>query len=461
MKIGDAVNKDSEYKTFKKYLAKEGVSEVEALKNLAKYSKYYTWIQHPEKAEGFDSKSANSDRITTSERLMDLKELNTSSMAPLLLFLLEKSDSGKFDKDRLNDTLYALESWAFRVRTSGYLTSGAFNTISSTSILNSLKRSGSSDFDKQVVKILSNYKTQDIWPDDDDFKESFKKYNFYKTYKNYVQRKLEQFRSNEKHNWRPNSIEHIMPETLSREWKNKLGDNYAEIHGEYLHTIGNLAPLNLKDNIINSNALFIEKEPQYEKSDWFLTREIRKDAGNCEDWGVEQIQIRAGVLAEAARKIWRGPDDRVEPIEAEVRKKSDDYRRIIPEGKACNTIFHLNWKNIKPKDVDYTITIDARMRIEIINGKPHFIVMAGSKICPYVELGKKVNKAEKEIRECGWNDEVVLEEDVDVFTSPSGAADFVTGGSANGWIVWLNDDGETLDDVVASDIEKSYEEIGE
>jgi hypothetical protein len=33
------------------------------------------------------------------------------------------------------------------------------------------------------------------------------------------------------------------------------------------------------------------------------------------------------------------------------------------------------------------------------------------------------------------------------FASPSGAAHFVDGGSPNGWVVWKNKDGKTLDEV--------------
>lgn len=461
MKLGDAVNKDTEYKTFKKHLNKQNISEIEALIDLAKYSKYYTWIQQPKTAEEFDENtSVLSKRTTTSERLTDLKELGATTITPLVLYLLEKADnpSNDFSKDALNNALFVLESWIFRARVAGYLTSGALTTIGSTTLLNTLKKSDDTDYDKQIIDALSNYRTQEVWPNNEDFTNAFKKYNFYKTYKYYIQRKLEQSKSNENHNWRPSSIEHIMPETLSQEWKKKLGENYADIHGEYLHTIGNLAPLNMTDNITNSNALFDEKFPQYQKADWLLTRSIQQDAGGCTDWGVEQIETRANALAQLAEKIWRGPDQRTIPIEAGARKKDDDYRKIIPEGKACNSIFWLKWSSVK-QNSGFTFSINAKMRIEIINNKPHYIVMAGSQIFPYIEAGKNVNKREDEIRESGWHDEVILDEDISIFTSPSGASDFATSYSTNGWTEWKTEDGETLDDVVAKDIEKSYEQI--
>lgn len=455
MKIGDAINKNTEYAEFKKYLSKNKISVIDALKDLAHYSKYYSWILQPSLAEKFSSNTAS--------RLMDLKELKTSSMAPLLLFILEKADDeniSEFNATELNNALSALESWGFRVRVSGLLTSGAFNTISSTSILNTLKKSEECDYDEQIIYELSNYRTQDIWPTDEEFMEAFKKYNFYKTYKDYVQRKLENAISNDHHNWKPDSIEHIMPETLSADWKKRLGENYAEIHGEYLHTIGNLSPLNQRDNSINSNDPFKTKLPQYKNSSWRLTRDVWEDFHNVEDWGVNEIKKRADALAYEAVKIWHGPERRVRQIEADIKKKDDDYRRILPDGRACSTVFHLFWKSYKMNS-GFEFGIDAKMRIELINDRPHFIVMAGSKIFPYSASGKTLNKRESEIRNNGWHDEVILEEDINVFTSPSGASDFATSYSTNGWTEWKTEDGETLDDVVASDLEKSYENLSE
>ena len=36
------------------------------------------------------------------------------------------------------------------------------------------------------------------------------------------------------------SIEHIMPQTLNKEWINELGKNYQEVPDLYLNSIGNL-----------------------------------------------------------------------------------------------------------------------------------------------------------------------------------------------------------------------------
>lgn len=449
MKIGDNVNKNTEYAEFKKYLSKNNIEAIAALRDLAHYSKYHGWIQDPMRAKNFDKK--------VSLCLEDLRELKTASMSPLLLFLLEKADDDAvigFNSIELLDALLVLESWAFRARVAGLLTSGAFNTISSTSLLNNLKRAKDDDYHRQIRFELSNYRTYDIWPNDNDFMEAFKRYNFYKNYNKYVQRKLENFISNDHHNWRPDSIEHIMPETLSGDWKKRLGENYSEIHGEYLHTIGNLTPLNMTDNIINSNDPFAVKLPQYKISSWKLTRDVYDDFKDAENWGVAEINSRAENLACKASKIWFGPMQRERQIEADVKKKTDDYRRILAGRLACETIFYINYEKGKGENKHQ---IDAKMRIEVIDDKPRFIVMAGSRIFPYTLEGVKPMFEDK-IRKCGWHDEVVLEEDINVFEAPSAASCFVVGGSSNGWTWWMNGNGESLDEIVAEDQERSYEE---
>ena len=81
----------------------------------------------------------------------------------------------------------------------------------------------------------------------------------------------------------------------------------------------------------------------------------------------------------------------------------------------------------------------------------HFTVLAGSK----VNLSRPVLKnvgvavARREIfgDSCGTAE---LAEDIE-FPTPSAAAVFVLGGSQNGWIEWVSDDGETLNQVYRSE----------
>lgn len=63
---------------------------------------------------------------------------------------------------------------------------------------------------------------------------------------------------------------------------------------------------------------------------------------------------------------------------------------------------------------------------------------------------EKYNRQRKELFEKGdivkHGDKYILKVTLE-FNTPSGASDFVLGGSTNGWTEWKNKDGKTLDEV--------------
>jgi hypothetical protein len=96
-----------------------------------------------------------------------------------------------------------------------------------------------------------------------------------------------------------------MPETLSKVWKDYLGEDWSRIFGTYLHTIGNLTLIAGPPNSTIQNELYYEK-----KKDWYvysnvgLTREL---ARRLNQWTETEINERAKILAERAVKIWWHP----------------------------------------------------------------------------------------------------------------------------------------------------------
>ena len=80
-----------------------------------------------------------------------------------------------------------------------------------------------------------------VFPTDEDFAEALLSADMYKhKRKNYLLRKLENTGRKEPVAVKNYSIEHIMPRTLSQEWKTVLGENWEDIHEQWLHTLGNL-----------------------------------------------------------------------------------------------------------------------------------------------------------------------------------------------------------------------------
>lgn len=56
------------------------------------------------------------------------------------------------------------------------------------------------------------------------------------------------------------TIEHILPQTLSSEWKAELGEHAEQIYQDYLHTLGNLTLLSSEWNATLSNSSFSSKK---------------------------------------------------------------------------------------------------------------------------------------------------------------------------------------------------------
>lgn len=438
MRIGDTVNKGAEYEEFKRQYSKLFNGDAKAaLEDLKYYSKYFLWIKDPA--------CIYKEHKKTSEAFADLQEINITTITPLLLWISERADNSdcSFDMDGLTRALRYIESWAFRVRVTNLLTSGQFNTITSRLLLNTIKRASTDNYDELIRYELSNYRTQDIWPTDSEFRSAFTKYNFYKTYKNYVQRKLEYKISNDRINEKPDSIEHILPETLNQHWKEVLGPDYSAIHAEWLHTIGNLTPMNQPDNSFNSNDSYEKKLPQYKKSSWELTRKVAEDYSS---WDATAIENRGQNLARIATDIWQGPIPRERPITADVRKTSG---RVALNDEIRGKIYKIDYMR-------QGAHINAKMSIENTNGVDRFIVLAGSEIFPYSSFGQQP-KAFKALQKQGFNFEQVLTKDFK-FDTPSGASNFVTGTSQNGWDYWQDEDGQSLNDL-ASDLDN--EDTGE
>lgn len=100
------------------------------------------------------------------------------------------------------------------------------------------------------------------------------------------------------------SIEHVMPQTLTEEWKAAIveeGDDPEQVHDELLHTLGNLTVTAYNGEL--SNNPFERKKQILEDSHFELNKHISPN----KKWGRHEILTRADELADRAIKIWPGP----------------------------------------------------------------------------------------------------------------------------------------------------------
>jgi len=229
---------DRVYFEFKDYSRSGKVELEQLLGDLLKYSKFYHTILTAEHA-------SNDVQIA----LKLLLKLDNHVTFPYLLELFEDYENGILDIKNLAKVLRFLESMLFR------------RTICSvpTNALNKYFASLEKDIRKypewktQYVEILfyvaSRRQSSSRFPSDDEFRPALMTrdiYNMQARNKVYLLEELENM-DNEKIVDLSSmlkdgklTIEHIMPQTLTTEWKAALGTDYQVIHSDYLHTLGNL-----------------------------------------------------------------------------------------------------------------------------------------------------------------------------------------------------------------------------
>ncbi|GAA8647345.1 hypothetical protein HpBT331_08560 [Helicobacter pylori] len=164
------------------------------------------------------------------------------------------------------------------------------------------------------------------FPNNDEFKDCFIMIDFYNLKeKKYFFERLEKFDTEEPVNTKECTIEHIMPQTLTKEWKRDLGENFQAIHDKYLHTIGNLTLTGYNQEY--SNNSFQEKkdmEKGFKQSPLKLNQSLK----DLESFGEKEIEKRANDLADWALKIWTYPKLDAETLEKYKPKKDKKEKKV-------------------------------------------------------------------------------------------------------------------------------------
>ena len=118
------------------------------------------------------------------------------------------------------------------------------------------------------------------------------------------------------------TIEHIMPQNMTKDWELELGPNYEEVHATYLHTLGNLT-------LTPYNSELGDKSFQDKKTceKGFCKSKITLNEGLCEaeKWSDKEITSRTKQLSKQIINIWKYPvkTSRVSDIINHVNETGD------------------------------------------------------------------------------------------------------------------------------------------
>ncbi|GAA8171159.1 hypothetical protein NP0156_10010 [Helicobacter pylori] len=314
IKTRDIPNINKVYEAFKRYQQERGIETEVLLQDLQKYCRFFCQIVFKKEE----------DRKDLNKALSFLVDLETDVVYPLLLELYsDYKDHILSDQDFIS-IIALIESYICRRAVCGLGTNGL------NKIFASFTKKINKDQYRESIKahFLSLEKTTGKFPKDSEFRDSFITIDFYKLKKiKYFLERLENFDTKEPVNTKECTIEHIMPQTLTKEWKRDLGENFQAIHDKYLHTIGNLTLTGYNQKY--SNNSFQEKrymEKGFKQSPLRLNQSLKVGV-----FDEKKIKERANDLADWALKIWTYPKLDAETLEKykpkkEKREKLEKYK---------------------------------------------------------------------------------------------------------------------------------------
>ena len=287
MKRGKAISKQTVYREFKDYM--KNLDREKEIKDIYQHSKYYADIigvsVHPLRA--------------LKKEIRNIRDQDTNVANPLLLKVLADYDDGAINEKDAKAVLQLVDSYLLRGSVCGLLKGGNKVFPELISAINKKR------YVESVERALMSKTGTRRFPRDAMFRDQLRNFPLYtsKAVCKYMLTRLEHGHHKERFELDDLQIEHIMPQTLTDEWREDLGERWGEIHDKYVHTIGNLTLT--AHNPEMSNMSFSEKQNTYQKSELSLTRNLVSH----KVWGEGEIVERATRLAETAASLWKCPKE--------------------------------------------------------------------------------------------------------------------------------------------------------
>lgn len=270
------------------------------------------------------------------QRFAEMEQLATVAY-PFQLRLYADYERRILSNQEFIKVLDALISYLFRRNVCSIPTNSlnkTFNTL--------VNRVNTEDYVNSVLGYLLALTDYRRFPTNLEFIEKLENEDLYFSQKkNYLLHKLENFGSKEVVPTAQYTVEHIMPQTITEEWKAELGDNWEEIHRYFVHTLGNLTLTGYNPEY--SNRSFAQKrdmEGGFAASPLRLNLSLREQTS----WGQAEIELRASELSAKAVQLWAYPEISKEAIAQYGRDSESSFDwstahailEALPYGKWTN-----------------------------------------------------------------------------------------------------------------------------
>ena len=319
-KISKNIAMQNAYEKFKSYYNENFKNHEDILKDLKKYSKYYS---------SFIGKKSNYN--SEIEYLLNsFRLLKQTTSYPFLLKIFENHEEKHINDNELINILKFLRSYSIR-RIICEVPSNSLRGFYK-GLYDRINNKNNKNYYQNLVKLVSELNTKDRIPSDDKFREDLITKNLYKKIAcKYILAEIEN-QTKEKIDSSDLTIEHILPQKEnSLVWKEEIGEEYERIYETYLHTLGNLTISGYNSEL--GTRKFLEKKGIIkEKSRMNI---LNKDILNAKKWGEASILKRAKNLSDIILKLF------------EYEKVDTNFNKIDTQ-ELLNLNTEVDLKNKKP-----------------------------------------------------------------------------------------------------------------
>lgn len=325
---------DNLYFDFKSYYENKISNKEDFLKNLLKYATFYKRVIKCE-----------TKQAKINKKLKQLANIGSNVGMPFYMSFFDYADTNSLDEKEVWNVLDIIENfWARRIICS-------YNTNALSKLFSTLHN--------EILKIINNHDKRNIpvnvpysellkylllkkqgssaFPTDEEVKECFRTKNIYnmnKDYQSFLFERMENENSNEgispvveEMKEGKITIEHVMPKTLTSQWKKDLGDDWEATYNTYLNKFANLTLTGYNQNY--SNKAFVKKLNGFsDKEDKFIPgfKESRFHLSNyikqCSKWTKEELEEREAILSEKVFKLWPMITSEYTQLDADVEEIS-------------------------------------------------------------------------------------------------------------------------------------------
>ncbi len=281
-----------EFKKYTKFLRTTEESFIELFEDMLKYTNYYKCIGNSDLSQVSDEASQIMYRINYH---------GAGVVYPFLMRVLDYHESGNLSDEEVVEVLGIVENYLLRraiceLRTQsvGYSFSNMFHTL--------IKDDSGSFADRLKYALLAK-EGAPRYPRDEEVLYHLNETDLYfrRTACTHALAMIESANKDTEDTLKriadgKLTVEHVMPQTLSKEWKEHLGENYKEIHKTWLHRLGNLTLTAY--NTSYSNKPY-EVKRNLERTGFVESRlHLDRMMAENETWTEELIEERNAYLAE-------------------------------------------------------------------------------------------------------------------------------------------------------------------